>query len=60
MVARHFWWDVQVLIVKLYVLYKKVLKQAVLTPVSHYQYQQAITSGLIDLEKHGVAGKKDT
>ena len=48
-----FWWGVQVLIVNSFVVYKKVLKQAGMTPMSHYEYQKAIALGLLDEETYG-------
>ena len=53
MVAHFFWWGVQVLIVNSFVVYKKVLKQAGMTPMPHYEYQKAISLGLLDEETYG-------
>ena len=41
------------LIVNLYVVYRKVLTQAGLQQVSHYKYQEAITLGLVGPENYG-------
>ena len=51
--ASFFWWSVQVLIVNSFVVYKKVLKQAGITPVLHYKYQKAIALGLLDEDTYG-------
>ena len=54
-----FWWAFQVLMVNSYVVYKKVLNEAKVTPMSHYEYQKEIAMGWIDELKYGVdAGYK--
>ena len=48
-----FWWGVQVLFVSSYVVYKKVLGQASIKPVSHYEVQKANAMRLIGKDNFG-------
>ena len=52
-----FWLGVQVFLVNSYIVYKKVLTQAGLTPIIYYKYQKAIALGLIDLEVYRNKGR---
>ena len=49
-----YWWGMQVMLINLYIIYKKVCERAGVKPLTHYAYQRDVALAWINPEKYGL------